>query len=317
MSVCRRGSQGPEVARIQKRLQDLGLYQGCLDGDFGGGTEMAVKAFQRQEGLAVDGVVGPETWNRLFPQEPGVQGPAIASQDLAYRCLALTGSFETGQPPPDCFGGLAGDFDGQGLSFGALQWNLGQQSLQPLLLDLDRTHPQLFREIFGNYSSELRQMLQEPLARQLQWARTLQDSHYRLREPWRSMFQTLGRREECQRLQVKDAQKHYAKALEWCLEYEVHTERAVALMFDIGVQNGGIPGFVKERILRDFRRLSPADEAARLKIIARRRAEAAHPRWREDVLARKLAIATGKGEVHGKFYDLEEQYGIRLTPAPL
>ena len=34
--------------------------------------------------------------------------------------------------------GLSGDFDGQGLSFGVLQWNLGQGSLQPLLADSGR-----------------------------------------------------------------------------------------------------------------------------------------------------------------------------------
>jgi hypothetical protein len=49
---------------------------------------------------------------------------------LAGRSLALTGSFETGKLPPDCFSALAGDFDGQGLSFGALQWNIEQGSLQ-------------------------------------------------------------------------------------------------------------------------------------------------------------------------------------------
>ncbi len=315
MPLYRRGSQGPEVAKIQKRLKELGFYLGPLDGDFGGGTEIAVKAFQKREHLAVDGIVGPETWKRLFPQEPLIPAPAIASRDLIYRCLALTGSFETGQPPPDCFAGLSGDFDGQGLSFGVLQWNIGQQSLQPFLQELDREHPQLFPEIFGEHCEEIRAMLKEPLDEQLEWARSIQFGNHRLQEPWRGMFKTLGRREECQNLQVKYAQKVYAKALEWCREYGVRTERAVALMFDIRVQNGSIQRFVKEQILRDFRQRSPLDEVARLRIIAQRRADAASPRWRGDVRARKLAIANGRGEVHGRYYDLEEQYGIRLALA--
>jgi len=35
------------------------------DGDFGGGTEKALKAFQRDNGLTPDGIAGPQTWNKL------------------------------------------------------------------------------------------------------------------------------------------------------------------------------------------------------------------------------------------------------------
>jgi hypothetical protein len=52
-----------------------------------------------------------------------------------------------------------------------------------------------------------------------------------------------------------------------------------------------------------------------LKIVAQRRSEASNPQWRADVLSRKLAIATGVGTVHSKFYDLEKQFGIRLVKA--
>ena len=38
MALYQRGSQGPEVAKIQTRLREIGLYAGPIDGDFGGGT---------------------------------------------------------------------------------------------------------------------------------------------------------------------------------------------------------------------------------------------------------------------------------------
>ncbi len=135
-TLYRLGSLGPEVARIQARLAELGFYAGALDGKFGGGTEAAVRAFQRAKRLAADGEVGPRTWGNLFGGDD-IMPPAIAAEPLDFRCLALTASFETDAAPPECFAGLSGDFDGQGISFGVLQWNFGQGSLQPLLKALD------------------------------------------------------------------------------------------------------------------------------------------------------------------------------------
>lgn len=96
--------------------------------------------------------------------------------------------------------------------------------------------------------------------------------------------------------------------------------RDPALLLDIKVQNGSIRDVVKAQIRKDFVALQPSgdantDEVARLRIIANRRAEAANPKWVEDVRARKLAIATGEGAVHGRHYDLQEQYGLGLTAA--
>ena len=51
------GSSGPEVIALQKAL---GL---TADGDFGPGTEKAVKDFQTKNSLLSDGVVGDNTWN--------------------------------------------------------------------------------------------------------------------------------------------------------------------------------------------------------------------------------------------------------------
>ena len=40
-----------------------------IDGKFGGKTKKAVKDYQRKYGLAVDGIVGNETWSHMFPEE--------------------------------------------------------------------------------------------------------------------------------------------------------------------------------------------------------------------------------------------------------
>jgi hypothetical protein len=54
------------VTHLQGLLQQLGLYGGAVDGDFGWRTTEAVKAFQQQAGLQVDGVVGDKTWYALM-----------------------------------------------------------------------------------------------------------------------------------------------------------------------------------------------------------------------------------------------------------
>lgn len=64
----RRGSHGPVVAKIQKRLIQLGFTVGHwgADGIFGSITEYAVVRFQRHVNISDDGVVGPITWGKLF-----------------------------------------------------------------------------------------------------------------------------------------------------------------------------------------------------------------------------------------------------------
>jgi Putative peptidoglycan binding domain len=317
----RRGAKGDEVSRIQTRLRELGLYRGPIDGDFGGGTESSVREFQIGQGLEADGIVGPATWQALYGAAVAIPTPAITAKPLVYRNLALTGAFETEAPIPECFAGLAGDFDGQGMSFGALQWNLGQGTLQPLLSATDRAHPEVVDNVFGPHAAELRAMLSSSREDQLSWARSIQDGRrFVIAEPWRGLFKTLGRREEFQDIEVDAAQQMYQDAVTWCRTYGVKSERAVALMFDIRVQNGSIANTTQAQIQRDFATLDPgvdADtlEVARLRVIANRRADAANPRWVEDVRARKLTIANGMGAIHGAYYDLEGQYGISLRPA--
>jgi len=318
--IIRRGSTGDLVRRLQHRLAELKYYLGPLDGFFGGGTESALKSFQKAQELAPDGIVGPLTWAKLFPSEPP---PVLelASKPVAHRCLALTAAFETGAGFPDCFAGLSGDFDGQGLSFGALQWNLGQGSLQPLLHEIVDRHHSLCREIFHDQFPVFLAALTSPAAEQLAWARSIQDRQFRILEPWRGLLKTLGRTPEFQAIQVRQAGYFYGRALELCSTYGLRTERAAALMFDILVQNGSISPLVKAQIDKDCSALpggddSPQAEVARLRIVATRRAAACRSEYIEDVRRRKLTIAEGKGVVHGIPYDLEQQFGLRLVPLP-
>ena len=63
------GSQGEKVWKLQERLQVLGYYTDAVDGQFGQGTQDAVIAFQKKNGLEADGYAGEETQKVLYSED--------------------------------------------------------------------------------------------------------------------------------------------------------------------------------------------------------------------------------------------------------
>ena len=63
--LLRRGSLSNYVLIAQDDLNTLGYTTGGLDGIFGAATQEAVKRYQKRVGLAVDGIVGCNTWSSL------------------------------------------------------------------------------------------------------------------------------------------------------------------------------------------------------------------------------------------------------------
>ena len=71
-TILRKGSAGPEVKSLQKKLLQIGYYLGSYgaDGDYGDATVTAVRKFQKDNSLAVDGEAGPNTLaavNKVLP----------------------------------------------------------------------------------------------------------------------------------------------------------------------------------------------------------------------------------------------------------
>ena len=60
------GSTGKQVETIQRQLRAKGYDCGNPDGKFGPRTDAAVRQYQMDHGLLVDGIVGPKTWASLF-----------------------------------------------------------------------------------------------------------------------------------------------------------------------------------------------------------------------------------------------------------
>jgi N-acetylmuramoyl-L-alanine amidase len=66
-SVLKQGARGPLVRSLQAKLNRW--FPIAVDGLFGLETKNAVQAFQRQEHLVDDGIVGPRTWSALLRYE--------------------------------------------------------------------------------------------------------------------------------------------------------------------------------------------------------------------------------------------------------
>ncbi|MEC4818745.1 MAG: peptidoglycan-binding domain-containing protein [Scytonema sp. PMC 1069.18] len=65
LPVLRAGTQGAAVLLLQQLLEAQSYRTYGLDGIFGSKTEQAVKNYQTNQGLVVDGIVGEKTWAKL------------------------------------------------------------------------------------------------------------------------------------------------------------------------------------------------------------------------------------------------------------
>ena len=63
--VIQQGAVGEDVIELQARLQYLGFYNGKIDGVFGWGTYWALRNFQYEFGLPIDGLAGEDTKAKL------------------------------------------------------------------------------------------------------------------------------------------------------------------------------------------------------------------------------------------------------------
>ena len=84
IALSKYGSRGSEVTQIQTKLKRWGYYNGNIDGIYGTQTVNAVKYFQRKNGLAVDGIAGPNTLRAMgiFSSSSGSSSSSSNSSDL-------------------------------------------------------------------------------------------------------------------------------------------------------------------------------------------------------------------------------------------
>jgi putative chitinase len=92
MRTLKTKDSGQDVLSLQLKLAEHGFPPGAIDGQFGPGTQAAVIAFQRSEGLVADGVAGPRTAAALGVEDPPQIVSAIpaVTVEIVSRMFPIT-----------------------------------------------------------------------------------------------------------------------------------------------------------------------------------------------------------------------------------
>lgn len=239
--------------------------------------------------------------NNTIINKPGEVIPipnddTTASDTTIEKAILLTSHFEGNSG----YSTITGNFDGAGLSLGIIQFNIKSNSLQPLLQQMVNTYPDMTHNIFGDNYQSLKDMLTTSINEQLNWAKSINNAKNTIVEPWKSQFVALCQTTEFQKIQRSGIQNYIDMAFSICNEYELTTERGLALAFDISVQNGSVKSAAKEIINSQLS--SATAYMKKLSIIANAVADASN--YPDDVRSRKMTIVNGTGVVHGKTFNL-------------
>lgn len=255
-------------------------------------------------------------------------------KEMLILALNISGSFEGA----DGWANLSDDFDGQGLSMGLLSQNLGQGTLQPLMIELrDKSKP-VYEVTFAQARREsLLTMLAKwqgpvkapslldsildgvtnPDLESVQWARTNLYNKNTFVPEWKKELEIFATTQPYLNLQLKASMLYDMLAKDYMNALKLTQVRSYLVMFDIVVQNGGLTKAHIQEYWNWLFKNSKATEAERLRQIVMIRRNDVLPRWRANYLMRKVALINRKGTVNGTKRDLEKEYcfdGLETVP---
>ena len=216
--------------------------------------------------------------------------------------VPIIAQFETnhGLDLEKAYSTAVGNFDGQGISFGIIQYNFGQETLQPILNSMIAEYPEDMKNIFKEDYEDLVEHLTGPKTELLAWADSITDSDgYSLQEKWALYFDDLGKHPYCQQLQQEGIEPYWKRAVDpICKNYGLMTCRGFVMAFNIAINEWSLGDAVYDEIMGQF--TDDMTEVEKLQIIAQYGSNR----------ARKQAIADGHGVVNGIDLDLDGDFGL-------
>ncbi len=105
---------GPDIAAIQSKLKDMGLYYAKSDGSWGDETSAAVTRYQIRQGLEINGRLTGETLQSLGMGEDGAPPPDEQPRGDAWRILREEDTTVNEDLPPDSESGMAREEPAEG-----------------------------------------------------------------------------------------------------------------------------------------------------------------------------------------------------------
>jgi hypothetical protein len=253
--------------------------------------------------------------------------------------LSISGSFEGAED----WANISDDFDGQGLSLGLLNQNLGTGSLQPLLIRMRDNHFTAFQSYFnqdqifkveamlGLWQSDTSVIKQNVVysgfdqppqisitapnwnalssanAKAATWARTNLYSNNFFDSGWKNSLQSLARDPNYVKQQIRSSLYIHNQTKLYMKKLGLRDLRSYLFLYDINTQNGGLYDEDIRTYLNITKNQKLSSEAALNRILSLR-LQHVRGKYRADVKARKLAIIEGKGFVHGEDRNLEQEY---------
>ena len=264
---------------------------------------------------------------------------AVTAAEIAV-IVGITGRFEASGDP---YEGVSGNFDGQGISCGVLQWNIGQASLPPLVLRMgDAAVPALMPE----FGADLLKACRSPIGKGLAIVNAWQTNNRLKAAPARELKALMGS-PAMRRIQdaaiAAVARGAETLADKWAADRGGggRTPQELAWFFDTLTQNGSIAGLDHAAVKAFITAATPGsvddlvcdwlasrpttvagakdgfanaklwrnavkDRDLALFVLSYLRSQKAKVAWRVDVLNRKATIAFRKGRVHQTDIDLTD-----------
>lgn len=266
----------------------------------------------------------------------------VLNSDEIKLLTDLIGRFENGAEP---YIGATGDFDGQGISCGVLQWNIGQGSLQPMIQEAGEDVVLATMPVFGK---AMWRACTSSTPQGLAIVRGWQTQGRLMQGPKKELQALMGspRLRELQDNRIrKVAERAETLASQWADARGggARTRQELVFFFDVVTQNGGMKdlGFADVAAYKTAAGTGRADDLvcdwlAGLKsnvwgskdahenaalwrdsvkgpeldllVLGYLRSQKSVFKARGDVLNRKGTIATRRGTVHSTKYDLSDLF---------
>jgi hypothetical protein len=260
------------------------------------------------------------------------------SDDFLAAGLKITGHFEDAE---DSLAAVSGNFDLQGISLGVLQWNIGCNSLQPIVRFLGKA---AITSKMPNFGEDLWRACNTTVAEGLAIVRSWQPNN-KLPKPCYNELKAFVRDSPFQSRQMDVARKvgntAWSTAGDWAQRRERNnvTKKEFCWFYDVFTQNGGFKSLTVKKV-QDFIanhgatsaddlicdwlasrtdddrgaidsrkngklwRGTVANDDIFLFVAGYLRIQESNPLWQSDAMNRKGTIALGSGWVHGEKHDL-------------